>query len=81
MNYVEAVQLTFRPVHRMGSGPNGLSADIASSLSVAPLRECRLLVQRAAQNPRSSGQDAVKWIAEPSKAWQGNTNDKPPQTP
>jgi hypothetical protein len=25
-------------------------------------------------------QDAAKWIAEHSKAWQGNTNDKPPQT-
>jgi hypothetical protein len=26
-------------------------------------------------------QDAVKWISEHSKAWQGNTNDNPPQTP
>jgi hypothetical protein len=25
--------------------------------------------------------DAVKWIAEHSKAWQGNTNDKAAQTP
>ena len=25
--------------------------------------------------------DAVKWIAEHSKAWQGNTNDKAPQAP
>jgi hypothetical protein len=24
--------------------------------------------------------DAAKWIAEHSKAWSGNTNDKPPQT-
>jgi hypothetical protein len=24
--------------------------------------------------------DAAKWIAEHSKAWQGNTNDKSPQT-
>jgi hypothetical protein len=25
--------------------------------------------------------DAVKWIAEHSRAWQRSTNDKPPQTP
>jgi hypothetical protein len=25
--------------------------------------------------------DAVKWIAEHSKGWQGNTNDNPPPTP
>jgi hypothetical protein len=25
--------------------------------------------------------DAVKWIADHSGAWQGNTTDKPPQTP
>ena len=25
--------------------------------------------------------DAAKWIADHSKAWQGNTNDKSPQTP
>ena len=25
--------------------------------------------------------DAAKWIAEHSKAWQENTNDSPPRTP
>ena len=25
--------------------------------------------------------DAIKWIAEHSKAWRRNTNDDPPQTP